>query len=66
MSWHDRPVLAPVVYFTGALTVGLLSYTGLYFFSQSIRIGVYAALIMDGLLVLYLRESHRVARMEEK
>lgn len=64
MSWHERPVLAPVIYGLSTFVMGGLVYATLYLVTGHIRTSVVGCLLMDGILMLYLHESHRVARKE--
>lgn len=61
-SWHDRPILAPVVYGVVTATVGVLGYAFGILLVGRIRHGIYCSLFMDALIVLYLLECHRAAR----
>lgn len=62
--WHDRPILAPVVYAVSAVAVGSIGYAFGYLITETVRNGVAASLFLDGLLVLYLRACHREAVKE--
>jgi biotin transporter BioY len=62
MSWHDRPVLAPMVYGVSTLATGSLGYLFGFLLMDTIRHAIAASLFMELLLVLYLRASHHDAR----
>lgn len=61
-TWHDRPILAPFVYGLGTIVAGSVGYAFGFLLTDRIRNGVYSSLLLEALFVLYLAESHRVAR----
>lgn len=62
VTWHDRPFLAPFVYLVSTFAIGSVGYAFGFLITDKIKNGIYASLFLEGLFVLYLLESHRVAR----
>jgi hypothetical protein len=58
-SWHDRPILSPLVCFTCTFLAGGLAFSCGYLLLGRIRHGWYTVLVIDGLMVLYLLASMR-------
>lgn len=65
-SWHNRPVLSPLLYGASFFIVGSMTYTAGYLATNRIRDGIYFALFMYVALVLYFLESSRVAKKGKK
>lgn len=61
-TWHDHPLYAPLLYGAAAMVTGAVGYTFGYLLTYKIHEAVAASLILNGLLVLYLRECHKEMR----
>jgi hypothetical protein len=61
-TWHDRPVIAPLVYGVSTVAIGGVGYASGFLATDSVIHAIYASLFIEALLVLYLRASHKEAR----
>lgn len=61
VTWHDRPILGPLIYGVSAVIVAAGAYATGYLLTERPVNGIYAVLFMDSLLVLFLRVCHRSA-----
>jgi len=60
--WHDRPIVAPVIYSLSALVAGVLAFSFGYLLTDDLGNALYCLVFTDALLVWFLLESRRSAR----
>lgn len=61
-TWHDQPVLAPVVYGISSFVVGYPAFLSAYLLTGRLSHAVCWLLFIDMLLVAYLLECRRTAK----